>query len=389
MYTFESKCKVLSGVNALESISFEIGEKNLKNPLIISEKIVKELGILKKTLKAYGYSGPHSSIYVTNSNQATVEILNELISKYKNENHDSILAIGRNSVICLAKALKYLINTNSEDIENINKIDTKLQNTYLFVVPVFLGCAEEATSETTVYDIKKHRTYIIKSDMCEADAVFIDKRTLDVIPSSVVVNTCGYALLIALEAFSAKDTNCLVQTYAETAVTLIKDNLDNVLKYPTKLKLQIPLVEAVIYAGIAKSKVKLSIVDIVAKVISRLKQIPKEYVMFTMFLEDISLFIEDKEKLHSLLTSYSGEDSAVKTLQSDKADLLLNLIESKFKALASTFDLPKGLFGLGISRNDFQKIAEEVKFDIDSKKLNREVTTQEIQDILNKVYSEE
>lgn len=389
MYTFESKCKILSGEKAFNSISFELSEKNLKNPLIISDKVVNELGILKKTLKAFGYVGNSKNIYITSSNKATVKILDELLEKYKSENHDSILAVGRSSVISLAKALTYLLNTKSEDIENITNLNSKEKHTYLFIAPVFLGTTEEATSEATIHNLDKKRTYIVKSEMCEADAVFIDKRAFDIIPTSVIVNTSCYSLLIALEAYTAKDTNCLIQAYAETAISLIKNNIDKVLKYPSKLKLQIPLAEGIIYAGIAKSKVNLSILDIIAKVISRIKQIPKEYVMFTMFLEDMSLFIQDKEKLSELLKTYTSEDEAAKTLDSDKADLLLDILKTKFKLLASTYDLPKGLFGLGITRKEFQKITEEVKFDIDTKKLTKNISTQDIQEILNKVYSED
>lgn len=389
MYTFESKCKILSGENAYESMSFEINEKNLKKPLIISEKIVKELGFLKKILKNFDFYVDSNSIYFNISNNSTAKSLNELVQKYRDGEYDSIIAIGRSSVICLAKALKYLINTDSENIENFNKVSGKNEKTYLFVVPIFLGCTEEATAETTIYDIEKHRTYIIKNGMCEPNCVFIDKRSLDIVPSSVLVNICSYALIIALEAYTSKDTNCLIQTYAETAIKLIKENINKVLQSPSKLKLQTPLVEAIVYAGIAKSKINLSIIDVIVKVISRLKQIPKEYVMFSIFLENSLLFIEDKEKLENLLPSYSGEEIASKTLDTDKSDFTLYSIQSDFKSLSTIYNLPKNLSGLGVKRSDFQKIAEEVKFDIDTKKINKDISVQDIQDILNKIYSEE
>ncbi len=389
MYEFENKCKILSGEKALESIPYELSIKKVNNPLIISEEVVERVGFLKEIRKAFNYGNiTVRSIFASVPNVATTETIQKMHEKYVRDECDSIIAIGRNSVINVAKALKYMINNDISSIQELQtkKSEERLEKTTLFIVPVYLGSGEEGTSKVKFFDLEKNITYQIKNVLTQADAIFIDKRMVDILPKNLIVNLALYTIAIAITSYLADNANCLTQTYSITALKLVLQNLPIIMsRKKTKKSDNIALIEAIVYAGIAKSETKITILDVISSALSNNKKISFEKVYETLFYNLLEKFIPNDADVDELLIPFVGYDTLISTLKSSRPALLIGSIQSYMKNIFKQGKI-YNLESLGVERSDFSVIAEKTKFDKDASKLDNEIEIQEIYEILEKSF---
>lgn len=389
MYEFENKSKILSGEKALESIPFELVSRKVNNPLIITEEVVERVGFLKELRKAFNYGNITArSIYASVPEIATADIIQKLYNKYIKDECDSIIALGRNSVINVAKALKYMINNDVDNIAELpnKKNEERIDKTVLFILPVYLGTGDEAATKVKFYDVEKNITYQIKSVLAQSDAIFIDKRMIDNLPKNLIVNLALYTISIAITSYLSENANCLTKTYSLTALKLVLEGLPKILSRKKSKKSDvIPLIEAIVYAGIAKSETKITVLDVISNAISNNKKIPFEKVYETLFYNLLDKIIVPEANVDELLIPFVGYDVLVSTLDSSRPTLLISTIESYIKNIFKQGKI-FNLEALGVERSDFSNIAEKTKFDVEATKLNKELEIQEIYQILEKSF---
>ncbi len=110
--------KLLSGKNALENIAFELRDLEASRPLIITTKSMIKYGQLKiitDALKQYNIET--GSIFKDIPQDSSVATVNEIAQVYRENNCDSIVAVGGGSVIDTAKGVNMLVSTDTKDLK--------------------------------------------------------------------------------------------------------------------------------------------------------------------------------------------------------------------------------------------------------------------------------
>lgn len=115
---FKNSVKLLSGKNALENIAFELRDLEASRPLIITTKSMIKYGQLKiitDALKQYNIET--GSIFKDIPQDSSVATVNEIAQVYRENNCDSIVAVGGGSVIDTAKGVNMLVSTDTKDLK--------------------------------------------------------------------------------------------------------------------------------------------------------------------------------------------------------------------------------------------------------------------------------
>lgn len=380
---FENVTKILSGNKSLDSIPFELVALGAKSPLLISEDLIEKLGLLKRVVKAFDNGDiVIERIFTKVPDIATTEIVEVLVKLYNEENCDSIVAVGRSSVIAVAKAVKFMINQGSSNFNEIKPANVISDSIPLFVVPVFLGCGQEAINTANIYDLRQSKSYEIKSANASTTAVFIDKRMTDKVPIGLILSSYMYIIATSISACESNKTGEIAKVYAHTAIQIIIDQIKN-LSNANKGLYNVSIVESMIYSGIAKDDAGIELIDILAKTISRTKKIPYEKVYTIIFMHYFKELIKrdgtSRKELSHIISGYQEFND------SDDNNCLYTALEQIFEKLSKQAGLDLRLRSLNVERIEFAKIAELVSCDADNKKV-QEFDFQDIFNILDQVY---
>ena len=175
---------------------------------------------------------------------------------------DLIVALGGGSVIDTAKAISCFNKMEFKDIEKLrnNIIEKKYlknnPNIPIIAIPTTAGTGSEVTAWATLWDKDKGKKYSIeKDDLIPKDVILEPELTVS-LPLNITVSTALDALSHAVEAYWSKKTNAEVRENALKAISLISNNLFELLGDLSNLKLREKMLKGSYYAGFAFSKTK-------------------------------------------------------------------------------------------------------------------------------------
>ena len=158
-YEFQNSTKIISGKNSIDNIPAELNFFNSKRPLLISDSVLNKIGTVDKIVKATENDEIKIGFKYTDVPQdSDLEVINRLCKIYKENNCDSIVAVGGGSVIDTAKGVRMLISQNVEDINELmgNEILKYGVHVPFIVIPTTAGTGSEVTLVAVIEDkIKK------------------------------------------------------------------------------------------------------------------------------------------------------------------------------------------------------------------------------------------
>ena len=107
-YEFQNSTKILSGEFALENIPTELKMLNAKRPLFLSDETLKQIGTLQIVLDAIEKQDfKVGKIYTQIPPDSDLELIKKIAKIYKEENCDSIIALGGGSLSIQQKELEW------------------------------------------------------------------------------------------------------------------------------------------------------------------------------------------------------------------------------------------------------------------------------------------
>lgn len=387
MYTFFNGAKIISGVKALDNIPFELDFRKAKSPLLITNDITRDLGYLKIVLNSFdGSELKIPRIYSKVGDKLDVKVVEKLLNLYKENNCDSIIAVGDDVVMNVAKAVKLLLHQN---ITSFNQIKTGVDvkdTVTLVTVPTFLGSTHEATSSAEIFDISKNEVYDLQSKNLLPNLVVIDTRMSEVIPAVQLLEHGFFIISKALATYMYEQKDIMRKTYARVAFKNTISTLNDVVFNAKKVKHHLKIMEASVYQGLAVDLNQIELHDIISKKISRMYKIPYKLIYPIIFFE---FFQREKDRIDEdmaeLLVEIIGLDEYLKTPKEDRVETFHQKVLAYYNEKKQLADIPLLLRDFHISRTDFSKIAETTLFDPD-KNLAGKFNFQDVMDILNAVY---
>ena len=179
--------EIISGSGALDMA--ESALKLLgKKALIVTDKVMIDLGNCAKVEKALTNQGIEYSIYSEISGEPTDTMIEKGLKLYKDENCDFLVALGGGSPIDSMKAIGSLVVNGGNISDYMGKvIDVKMPP--MAAIPTTAGTGSEATQFTIITDTKKDIKMLLKGKVLMPDLAIIDPQFTMTAPPKITAAT--------------------------------------------------------------------------------------------------------------------------------------------------------------------------------------------------------
>lgn len=358
-YEFQNSTKIISGKNSIDNIPAELNFFNSKRPLLISDSVLNKIGTVDKIVKATENDEIKIGFKYTDVPQdSDLEVINRLCKIYKENNCDSIVAVGGGSVIDTAKGVRMLISQNIEDINELmgNEILKYGVHVPFIVIPTTAGTGSEVTLVAVIEDkIKKVKMEFI-SYFLLPDVAILDPQMTMSLPKKATASTGMDALCHAIESYSCIQKNPMSDSYAISAISLIRDNLFKVIENGNDAEARLNMANASLMAGVAFSNSMVGLVHAIGHSLGAVCHVPHGDAISILLPYVLEYNLDVcKNEYANLLFFLADEETYIKTLKEERANKTIEIIKEWINKLNQMAGLPNKL---EISDEDIEKVAK-------------------------------
>ncbi|MGH1373286.1 MAG: iron-containing alcohol dehydrogenase [Cellvibrionaceae bacterium] len=239
-----------SGQGSTEQLCAHVSRLGHKKVLLITDKILVELGLADRVKAAIEAQQGELIIYDGVLPDPTATMVNDALALVKSECCDAIIAMGGGSSIDTAKGVAAAATHDGiESLVGILKL--KRETLPLFAIPTTSGTGSEISIAAVISDPVTHQKGVMADPRIIPQAVALDATLLTGMPPSVTASTGIDALSHAVETFTGRWANASVRNYSGTAVKLIFQYLPRACENGNDLEAREALSLASYYAGLS------------------------------------------------------------------------------------------------------------------------------------------
>ena len=136
---------VFSGEGAALKLCQAMATFGHKNVLIVSDKILNNLGVLKPLEARFNELGVKVAIYDGVMPDPTMSITEACLQHYKTAHCDSVLAVGGGSSIDVAKVVALAASTQKTPQQLVGILKGRKASSPLYAIPTTAGTGSEVT----------------------------------------------------------------------------------------------------------------------------------------------------------------------------------------------------------------------------------------------------
>ncbi len=388
-YEFLNSVKILSGKKALENIPFELKNLGAKNPIVLTNAMLVQLGIVEQVLTAFkGSDITVGALYEDIPADSSIKVVNDIARIYRKNNCDSIIAIGGGSVIDTAKGLNIVITENTDDILNFMgaEILTNKQQPFI-VVPTTAGTGSEVTLVAVIANPDKDVKMEFVSYKLLPDVAVLDPRMTTSLPAKITASTGMDALVHAIEAYTCIQKNPLSDAYAMAAINLIREYLPRAVKDGKDEEARIAMANASLMAGVSFSNSMVGLIHAIGHSLGGVCHVPHGDAMAILLPYGIEYNMDVlADSYEELLLPLAGAEVYAATSKADRALKLLETVRDYISYYNNKANLPTRLSEAGVKREDFDRVAMTAINDGAIIFNPKEATYQDVINILEKAY---
>ena len=242
---------VFSGEGAALKLCQAMATFGHKNVLIVSDKILNNLGVLKPLEARFNELGVKVAIFDGVLPDPTMSITEACLQHYKTAHCDSVLAVGGGSSIDVAKVVALAASTQKTPQQLVGILKGRKASSPLYAIPTTAGTGSEVTVGAVISDDQTHQKNLILDPNVVPRIVALDSGIMSGMPPKVTAETGMDALTHAVEAYVSEIATNESDLYARAAVKLIFENLRIVYTEPKNLVAREAMALASHYGGLA------------------------------------------------------------------------------------------------------------------------------------------
>lgn len=247
----QPKPVVFVGADSTLELCTTIGRFGLKNILVVTDKPLRELGVLDPTVAALEAAGVTTHIYDGVLPDPTQKVVNEGLALLHQHHCDSVLAFGGGSSIDAAKAIALAGGNDCAAADVVGVQQCKKPALPFFAVPTTAGTGSEATFIAVISDDETHQKDGVIDPRIVPRAAALDPVIMKGLPAHITAATGMDALTHAIESYigiwETEDTNY----YGLSACKLVFDNLAEACANGENLAAREAMAVASFYGGLA------------------------------------------------------------------------------------------------------------------------------------------
>lgn len=389
-FEFQNAVKLLCGDLSLERIPNELQHLNAKRPLVLSDAVLAKIGTMAQVTSAMEAEGVAAAAVFTDIPvDSSLAVVNRIAAFYREQNCDSIVAIGGGSVIDTAKGVRLVLSQDTDDIFSISGLENVTNGKHIpfVVVPTTAGTGSECTGVAVIKNDTNGVKMEFLSPFVEPDVAVIDPRMTMGLPPKATASTGMDALCHAVEACTCLQANPLSTAYGTAAIRLIAENLEAATLNGKDKKARFNMALASTMAGIAFSNSMVGAVHAIGHALGGVCGVPHAVAM-TILLPHVMRYnlCHSAGAYAALLPWLVGMDAAMATPAEKRADAAIEAIVSLGRKLNAACGLPLTLGEAGVSKESFDKVAEFAVNDGALIVNPRAATEEQVIEILNTAF---
>lgn len=297
------------GTNVIKELPDYLKKNNLKNPLVVTDPNVRELGFFKNIIEDLKNAGFGVEVFSEIHKNPVKSDVYKGGDAYDQSKSDCIIGIGGGAALDVARAILLRIN-HREDLfvyDDLIGGDVYVTNDvpHFITVPTTAGTGSEVGRSAIIADDETHQKKILFSPKLLAKIVFADPMLTMELPAFITAATGMDALTHNMEAFLAKNYHPICDGIALEGMRLIHESLETAVNKPD--------------------------ID------SRSKMLLGSMMGAIAFQKGLGVVHSLAHPLSSLLDTHHGLANAVNIPYGMRFNIAGN--EAKFKRIAQTLDL--------------------------------------------------
>lgn len=343
----------LMGLNCLVDAGNDIKELGFKKALIVTDKVLNEIGLVEKLEKVLVENGVNSVVYDKTQPNPTVTNVNEGLEILKKENCDFVISFGGGSPHDCAKGIA-LVATNGGNIKDYEGVDvSKKPQLRLVAINTTAGTASEMTRFCIITDEVRHIKMAIVDKHTTPILSVNDPLLMLNMPKSLTAATGMDALTHAVEAYVSTIATPITDACAQKAIELISTYLRKAVENGKDEEARDMMAYAEFLAGMAFNNASLGYVHAMAHQLGGFYDLPHG-VCNAILLPHVQEYnaqvsadrLKDVAKFMGVaVEGLSAEEGAKKAIET-------------IKKLSKDINIPSGIKELGAKEEDFSILAE-------------------------------
>ncbi|AOY52867.1 L-threonine dehydrogenase [Clostridium perfringens] len=378
-YKFFMPAISLMGADCLKDAGDQVGELGFKKALIVTDKVLGQIGIVKKVTDVLDNKNIEYAIYDETKPNPTVKNVNDGLALLKEKECDFVISLGGGSAHDCAKGIA-LLATNGGEIKDYEGVDkSKKPQLPMVGINTTAGTGSEMTLFAIITDEERHIKMALVDKHLTPIIAVNDPMLMLAMPKSLTAATGMDALTHAIEAYVSTAATPITDACAEKAIELISNYLVNAVENGQDVEARDMMAYAEYLAGMAFNNASLGYVHAMAHQLGGFYNLPHG-VCNAILLPHVQEYNKSTSasRLAKIAKIMGGNIEGLTDEQG--ADLCIDMI----KSLSQTIGIPEGLGVLGVKESDFETLATNALNDACSLTNPRKGNLEEVIDIFKK-----
>ncbi|EHK2388291.1 L-threonine dehydrogenase [Clostridium perfringens] len=351
-YKFFMPSISLMGADCLKDAGDQVGELGFKKALIVTDKVLGQIGIVKKVTDVLDNKNIEYAIYDETKPNPTVKNVNDGLALLKEKECDFVISLGGGSAHDCAKGIA-LLATNGGEIKDYEGVDkSKKPQLPMVGINTTAGTGSEMTLFAIITDEERHIKMALVDKHLTPIIAVNDPMLMLAMPKSLTAATGMDALTHAIEAYVSTSATPITDACAEKAIELISNYLVNAVENGQDVEARDMMAYAEYLAGMAFNNASLGYVHAMAHQLGGFYNLPHG-VCNAILLPHVQEYNKatSASRLAKIAKIMGGNIEGLTDEQG--ADLCIDMI----KSLSQTIGIPEGLGVLGVKESDFETLA--------------------------------
>lgn len=351
-YKFFMPAISLMGADCLKDAGDQVGELGFKKALIVTDKVLGQIGIVKKVTDVLDNKNIEYAIYDETKPNPTVKNVNDGLALLKEKECDFVISLGGGSAHDCAKGIA-LLATNGGEIKDYEGVDkSKKPQLPMVGINTTAGTGSEMTLFAIITDEERHIKMALVDKHLTPIIAVNDPMLMLAMPKSLTAATGMDALTHAIEAYVSTSATPITDACAEKAIELISNYLVNAVENGENVEARDMMAYAEYLAGMAFNNASLGYVHAMAHQLGGFYNLPHG-VCNAILLPHVQEYNKatSASRLAKIAKIMGGNIEGLTDEQG--ADLCIDMI----KSLSQTVGIPEGLGVLGVKESDFETLA--------------------------------
>ena len=341
------------GPGVLQDVGEQIKGLGCSKPLLVTDKMLVELGVAKKLTDVLEAAGVEYAVFDDVQPNPTCANVNAGLKALQENECDSIVSLGGGSPQDCAKAVSILA-TNGGDIRDYEGVfKSEKKGLPIVAINTTAGTASEVTINYVITDEERHVKMVMVDKNSMAAIAVNDPELMVAKPAALTAATGMDALTHAIEAYTTRGAYCLTDALALESIRLIAGSLREAVANGQSLEARSAMAYGSFVAGMSFSNCGLGVVHSLAHQLGGVYNLPHG-VCNAIMLPHVVRYNASAcgDKLRDVAEAMGVETAGMDTETANAAAI------EAIEALSKDVGIPSGLKELGVEEDKLQVMAE-------------------------------